>query len=542
MGNTRTINIRPTTGVYATYKNIKYDAWTAIAEFVDNSTQSYYDHEKELKSLKDWKSLDIYITYQKDTHGKPFIEIKDNAYGMNFKDFQRAIILDSKPEKSTRSEFGMGLKTAACWFGLNWSVETVELNSCKKYKTSVDVEKLSRTKDEEITYEEIDCDKSEHGTTIRIWNLNRKLFGRQIQNTKDKLRGIYRVDLRTEEIRIYYNGGNGIEPLKYETPQIFKETLPDGSVKEWKKDISFEIIGDNDKVYHVNGFIGILQKGDTYGAGFTLIRRGRVITGGYEDCYRPREVFSSSTTGAYQRLFGELNLDDWPVTQTKDSFDWYNGLEDKLIENLVNVSVDFKRKALENKNPPKKPLNIGIDKTTINEFAYAGLIQNAIVKQIEKEDEKTESVIQIPSKDESDSCLLFPQMEEIRVEGNDNTQISFEISSRKYILNFTIKKNNSDEKWLVVSPKKNNNSAIEVDVEWNIVHPFFTSCFVTQENFDSMKKFVFALVLSEIESTYTSSESLKSDSPADVDYTKIKISPFDIREKMNETLKAVIRS
>jgi hypothetical protein len=45
----KTINIRPTTGVYATYKNIKYDAWTAIAEFVDNSTQSYYDHEKELK-------------------------------------------------------------------------------------------------------------------------------------------------------------------------------------------------------------------------------------------------------------------------------------------------------------------------------------------------------------------------------------------------------------------------------------------------------------------------------------------------------------
>ncbi len=538
----KTINIRPTTGVYATYKNIKYDAWTAIAEFVDNSTQSYYDHEKELKSLNDWNGLEIYITYQKDEYGNPFIEIKDNAFGMNFKDFQRAIILDSKPEILTRSEFGMGLKTAACWFGLNWSVETVELYSCKKYKTSIDVEKLSRTKDEEITYEEIECDKSEHGTTIRIWNLNRKLFGRQIQNTKDKLRGMYRVDLRTEEIRIYYNGGNGIELLKYETPKIFTELLPDGSEKEWKKDISFTVTGDNNKVYHVNGFIGILQKGDTYGAGFTLIRRGRVITGGYEDCYRPREVFSSSTTGAYQRLFGELNLDDWPVTQTKDSFDWYNGLEDKLIEKLVEVSVEFKRKALENKNPPKKLLNIGIDNTTINEFASAGLIQNAAVKQIEKESAHQEPVIYIPSQEESNANSLFPIMEEIKIEGNENTQISFEISSRKYILNYTIKKENSDDKWLVVSPRKNNNSAIEVDVEWNIVHPFFKSSFVAQENFDSMKKFVFALVLSEIESTYTSSESLKSDSSQDIDYTKIKISPCDIREKMNETLKAVIRS
>ena len=44
-----------------------------------------------------------------------------------------------------------------------------------------------------------------------------------------------------------------------------------------------------------------------------------------------------------------------------------------------------------------------------------------------------------------------------------------------------------------------------------------------------MKKFVFALVLSEIEATYTSSNDKK-------------IEPWDIREKMNETLKAVIRS
>ena len=220
----KTINIRPTTGVYATYKNIKYDAWTAIAEFVDNSTQSFYDHEEELTSLKKWSGLNVYITYQKDDQGNPFLEIKDNAYGMNFRDFQRAVILDSRPERPTRSEFGMGLKTAACWFGRNWSVETVELSSGIKYKTSVDVEKLSRTRDEEITYEEIECDKSEHGTTIKIWNLNRQIVGRQIQNTKDKLRGMYRVDLGTGKINIIYNGGNGIEFLKYNPPKIFEKT------------------------------------------------------------------------------------------------------------------------------------------------------------------------------------------------------------------------------------------------------------------------------------------------------------------------------
>lgn len=41
---------------------------------------------------------------------------------MDFNDFQRAIVLDSPPKRTTRSEFGMGLKTAACWFGKKWSV------------------------------------------------------------------------------------------------------------------------------------------------------------------------------------------------------------------------------------------------------------------------------------------------------------------------------------------------------------------------------------------------------------------------------------
>ena len=50
------INIRPTTSVYATYKNIRYDPWTAIAEFVDNSTQSYYDNTEKLNSTKIFKT------------------------------------------------------------------------------------------------------------------------------------------------------------------------------------------------------------------------------------------------------------------------------------------------------------------------------------------------------------------------------------------------------------------------------------------------------------------------------------------------------
>lgn len=526
----KTINIRPTTGVYATYKNIRYEPWTAIAEFVDNATQSYYDHVSELEKQQKWEHLKIEIQYKKDSCGKYELIIKDNAFGMNFEDFQRAIILDSKPKIATRSEFGMGLKTSACWFGNNWSVETVELNSGKKFFAQVDVKSLSKTKDEEIEFTETECDLHEHGTTIHIWNLNRSLAGRQIQKTKDQLRGMYRRDLQSEKIKISYND----DYLTYETPEIYKEALPGGNFKEWKEPLDFDIFDERKQRYHVTGFMALLETGSTYGAGFTLLRRGRVIIGGYENCYRPKDVFSSSNTYVYQRLFGELNLDNFPVTQTKDSFDWYNnGLEESLINKLVEVTKDYKRKASEYNNTNKKnqgnPVNIEIDNSTLSDFLNAGVIQNVNVNPVENVSSQAEERTQISFTSESKDNSLFPDIEEIPVIGNENTKISFDISGRKYILNYSIKKDDSESKWLVVSPQKDNKEAFEFDVDWNIAHPFFKHYFENQGIFDSMKKFVFALVLSEIEATYTSSNDKK-------------IEPWDIREKMNETLKAVIRS
>ena len=124
------LNIRPTSGVYATYKRLSYQPWTAIAEFVDNSTQSFFDHKNELMSQKYAKGLRITIDYIEDKDNGDSIEIYDDAYGMEWPDFQRAVVLDRPPQKTTgRNEFGMGLKTAACWFGSIWSVESTQLGS-----------------------------------------------------------------------------------------------------------------------------------------------------------------------------------------------------------------------------------------------------------------------------------------------------------------------------------------------------------------------------------------------------------------------------
>ena len=519
----KSINIRPTTSVYATYKNIRYDPWTAIAEFVDNSTQSFYDHESQLSQTKYWDGLRIDIEYHKSKVDGDRLIIQDNAFGMDFNDFQRAIILDSPPRKRSRSEFGMGLKTAACWFGTCWSVESVALGSGIKYRTIVDVEALSKYKHEEITVEEIPCSPKEHGTIITIWNLNRTLSGTQIGKTKDQLRGMYRNDLRSGKIKMFYNG-NG---LMYETPAVLTEILADGTEKVWRKDVdfTFDFNGEKKRVY---GFIGILEEGSTSGAGFTLLRYGRVIVGGYENGYRPEEIFEKSNSYVYQRLFGELNLDGWRVTQTKDAFDLYGGLEDILIENLLKVCQDYKKKAKEYRKRPKTTVGAGIE-SLVDTFANAGIIDDVQVSSL------SETFIPDPTEQDSsvapngdsavDTTTIIPAQtdsNDIEIVGENGKRIVFTCNGEQYIFNFILVNDSPETRWLNITKKGE-----EYVIEWNIRHMFFKP-YIDDVNFlNIMEQFAFALALSEIESMRVSVDG--------------KIDPSSIRMRMNETLKAVIR-
>lgn len=522
------INIRPTTGVYATYKNIKYDPWTAIAEFVDNSTQSYYDNVTRLQDTKYWRGLNVEIIYEKNAEEGDKLIIRDNAHGMNFNDFQRAIVLDSPPKKSSRSEFGMGLKTAACWFGTNWSVESTELGSNIKYYAAVDVDALHKYKAEEIEVQEIDCSPKEHGTTITIWNLNRTITGRQIGKTKDQLRGMYRTDLRTGDITISYNGEN----LYYEEPRVLTEELPDGTKKIWKKDISFTIPYKDD-LLTVEGFIGLRETASTSAAGFALLRRGRVIIGGYENAYRPEEIFEKSNSFVYQRLFGELNMDNWPVTQTKDAFDWYSGLEDELIEKLNEVCLDYKKKAKAYRVGKK----VSLEETTtslLDTFSTAGVISNAEVENIEVEqliltEEPTDESIKegndFYTTDVTPQTETTPEKKDdnILIEGPTGKRISFEMGGQEYKFNLFLLVDDPQKNWLNISRI----DGTEYQIDWNIRHAFFKPYIDEPEFLSLMEQFVFAMALTEIEVMQTSEDNM------------VEVSA--VRMKMNDILKELVK-
>ena len=171
------INIRPDSGVYATFRRIAYRPWSAIAEFIDNSTQSYFEHKRTIgKSTGTEPALQIDVVH--DPVQKRLVII-DNANGMNWDELERAIQLNRPPIDTTgRSEFGMGLKMAACWFGGRWRVVTKRLGESVEYEALIDVHRLEVDKpDAIVVIPRMGLDPSEHYTRIEIDDLYRNISG-----------------------------------------------------------------------------------------------------------------------------------------------------------------------------------------------------------------------------------------------------------------------------------------------------------------------------------------------------------------------------
>ena len=335
-----------------------------------------------------------------------------------------------------------------------------------------------------------------------------------MKKTKDQLCGIYRHDLRSGEIVISYND----EDLQYSDPAILTEDLPDGSIKVWRQEVDF-VVPHSSGNYHVTGFIALREEGSTSAAGFTLMRRGRVIVGGYENCYRPEEVFEKPNSYVYQRLFGELNLDEWPVTQTKDAFDWHNGLEDRLIDCLVDICRDYAKKAKTYRVRQKMQVPSTITDIA-NEFEEAGIIEKTMV-----EPTKLHLTTQAPagSKEFYADNLPGPSSRKnIQFIGDNSQFITFKHRGRDRSFEFVLENSSSESSWLAIEGTQANIQRITL----NVAHPFFDPYTAEPKFLEIMIKFAFALALAESDSRSSSIDG--------------RVDPSTIRKRMNESLKAVV--
>ena len=66
------LNIQPQAGVIGVFSRLNYKPWYAIAEFVDNSTQSFYSHQEKLAENGVAKVGMINRKPNTGSSGKPF--------------------------------------------------------------------------------------------------------------------------------------------------------------------------------------------------------------------------------------------------------------------------------------------------------------------------------------------------------------------------------------------------------------------------------------------------------------------------------------
>src|SRR5690606_38408989 len=129
-------------------------------------------------------------------------------------------------------------------------------------------------------------------------------------------------------VRITYNG----EPLEWKPFPLWEDELPNGDRRIWRHEIDLEVEDPvTDQTHRITGWVGILETMSSRHSGFALFRRGRLIIGGPGAGWRPIEVCGSEGSHSWKRLIGELHLDDYPVSFSKDGFRWDGDLEERTI-------------------------------------------------------------------------------------------------------------------------------------------------------------------------------------------------------------------
>lgn len=321
MSQQNKVNIRPQVTMLSILKHIEYETWFALAEFIDNAIDSYLKNEKTIKEIEG-KNFQFEVKVEINEPENKII-IRDNAGGIGAIDYARAFRAAEVPlDNSGLSEFGMGMKSAACWFSDNWRVTTTALGEEQLKKVSFDMKKIFEDKLEELDVETKSCNKNHHYTIVELFDVNRMPRRKGVGKVKDHLRSIYREFIRKGTLKLTLNG----EELTFNDPKVLNVPKYDETNGEsilWRKEINFDI----EDGLGVRGFVAIREKASTSEAGFALFRRGRVIEGSFDNGFRPDFIFGAPNSYRYQRVFGELHLVGFSVNFTKKGIQWDENLD-----------------------------------------------------------------------------------------------------------------------------------------------------------------------------------------------------------------------
>lgn len=330
--NISKVDISISTIMYGRISDLPNTPSHVFAEFIDNALQSFRDNREILMSHDSNYRLriDIDIEWDETSKQAKVITIKDNAGGINTKNYTKAFKLANTPENNQGlNEFGMGLKTAALWLGNEWSVKTSAFNENVSRSITFNLNEVLTDGLTKLIVNQEEAAPCEHYTYIRISQPTTKAPSQKsINKIRSELSSIYRKSLRKNEADIYIDG----KLLVFEESEILIAPSvkdPNGPNIYWRKDINFKF-----KNYRATGYIGILKDINSTKNGIVLLRRGRVVYGAETDGrYFPKSLCGSTGTFRYKRIFGELELEGFSVSFNKNDLQDKENLE-ALMESL----------------------------------------------------------------------------------------------------------------------------------------------------------------------------------------------------------------
>lgn len=354
------------------YKRLAYKEWFAIAEFVDNSTQAYFDNQALLDEAfqRRGESLEVSIIYNRT---EDTLTIKDNSIGMDAEELEAALMIAAHhPKENSRCRYGMGMKTSAIWLGEKWEIKTKKLGNPTEYSVTVDVEQVANGNNTLNPEQRPADDPDDHYTEVTIREMHWKINTVKISRIKQFLSSIYRCDIASGKLNLFWQN----DPLTWEgfDNRILRD---EATNNPYKLPLDFDVEGKR-----VHGWVAVLESGGRPYAGFSVLQNNRVIKG-YPDAWRPASIFGQvdgSNDLINQRITGELNLDGFEVSHTKDEITFYGDEEDELQKKLAEACKPYIDKARSyRKNDKRQVTDVEVDDAVsqlVNDLSNEALVDS----------------------------------------------------------------------------------------------------------------------------------------------------------------------
>ncbi|CAI2051566.1 Histidine kinase-, DNA gyrase B-, and HSP90-like ATPase [Serratia fonticola] len=335
------VDISPEMQIYRVLQHLSYGVETALAELIDNSIQSYVEGRK----LPNGGGLDERLLVRIDINENTII-LTDNARGISREDIQRAVKpgFESNHSADSLSVYGIGMKSAALWFSEEWSIKTSVPGETYSLNFDFNLPRLLENHSNTETVRIEDEDKNKHYTIITLKNVTRIESKEYYEETVIPfiLETFFRFKFL--DLEINYNNislKQNSKKLLLTIPKVLiypvvnnKGAITKKVPVEWRVDLDFLY---EDKT--VRGFILLMEKGSYGQPGIRLLRNNRVIEGTSVYPNVPEVFLGSKNKYAAQRVYGELELNDFPVDFMKTQFN--DNLKDLFREINQRLSNNY---------------------------------------------------------------------------------------------------------------------------------------------------------------------------------------------------------